>query len=230
MRANPFNPLPESAGSRIITIKEKNPVTDPIQQQLVAARKNQILDAAAAVFAEKGFHPTTIQDIAKTAGIAGGTIYNYFDSKPALLMGIFERMREAIVEDARANPLPVASEMDLHAFVKMTLSHPMMARKGDDFALFRIVVSEMMVSEEMRALYYEQILKPTLSVAETYLEEQGLSPADAGLTIRAISGMVMGLMLEHIMGDADVQARWEELPDFLADLIVDGLSQTLLQD
>ena len=204
-------------------------MTDPIQQQLVAARRNQILDAAAVVFAEKGFHPTTIQDIAKTAGIAGGTIYNYFDSKPALLMGIFERMRESIMEDARANPLPVASEMDLHAFVKMTLSHPMMVRGGDDFALFRIVVSEMMVNEEMRALYYKQIMEPTLTAAQSFLEAQGLSPADAGLTIRAVSATVMGLMMQHILGDPTVRARWDELPDFLADLIVDGLNKNVSQ-
>ncbi len=204
-------------------------MTDPIQQQLVAARRNQILDAAAAVFAKKGFHPTTIQDIAKRAGIAGGTIYNYFDSKPALLLGIFERMRESIMEDARANPLPVASEMELRAFVKTTLSYPMMAREGDDFALFRIVVSEMMINEEMRALYYKQIMEPTLATAQHFLEEQGLAPADADLTIRAISATVMGLMMQYIMGDPTVRSRWDELPDFLADLIVDGLNKNVSQ-
>lgn len=204
-------------------------MTDSIQQQLVTARKNQILDAAAAVFAEKGFHPATIQDIAKTAGIAGGTIYNYFDSKPALLLGIFDRMREAIMENAQANPLPVGNEIDMRTFVKTMLSHPMMAREGDDFALFRIVVSEMMVNEEMRMLYYEQIMEPTLATAQSFLEQQGLTSADAELAIRAISGMVMGLMMQHIMGDPTIRSRWDKLPDFLADLIVDGLNKNLSQ-
>ena len=45
---------------------------DSIQEQLIAARRNQILDAATKVFAEKGFHPTTIKDIAREAGIADG--------------------------------------------------------------------------------------------------------------------------------------------------------------
>jgi AcrR family transcriptional regulator len=53
-------------------------MTAPIQQQLIYARKNQILNAAAAVFAEKGFQPTTIHNIANVAGIADGTIHNYF--------------------------------------------------------------------------------------------------------------------------------------------------------
>ena len=36
---------------------------DSIQEQLIAARRNQILDAATKVFAEKGFHPTTIKGV-----------------------------------------------------------------------------------------------------------------------------------------------------------------------
>jgi AcrR family transcriptional regulator len=43
---------------------------DPIQELLITARHNQILDAATRVFAEKGFHGATIKDIARLAGIA----------------------------------------------------------------------------------------------------------------------------------------------------------------
>ncbi|NJM77474.1 MAG: hypothetical protein HC852_18940 [Acaryochloridaceae cyanobacterium RU_4_10] len=54
--------------------------------------------------------------------------------------------------------------------------------------------------------------------------EQGiLRPLDIDLTVRTLSSLVMGLMLQHIMGDATLEARWDELPDFLADLILDGV-------
>ena len=43
------------------------------------------------------------------------------------------------------------------------------------------------------------------------------------MTLRAISGMVLGLVLEHIMGDKTLEAKWDELPDFLTDMILDGL-------
>src|SRR5947209_20545439 len=72
-----------------------NFMKDSIQEQLIAARRNQILDAATKVFAKKGFHPTTIKDIAKEAGIADGTIYNYFENKMSLMLGIFDRMNES---------------------------------------------------------------------------------------------------------------------------------------
>ena len=199
---------------------------DPIQAQLIAARRNQILDAAAKVFAEKGFHPTTIKDIAVEAGIAHGTIYNYFENKTALLLGIFDRMKASIIQEH----IPLAvDEIDFRTFIRTFIYLPLMGLKKDNFALFRIVISEMMVNEELRTLYYKQILEPTLLLAEPYFQEQaakqGLNPADARLTIRAISGMVMGLTLEYIMGDSTLTAQWEELPDFLTDLIFNGLKK-----
>jgi len=41
--------------------------------------------------------------------------------------------------------------------------------------------------------------------------------------VRAIFGMILGLMLEYIMGDTTLVDRWDELTDVLADLLVDGL-------
>jgi len=195
-------------------------MTDPIQQQLIAARKNQILDSAAAVFAEKGFHPTTIRDIAKHAGIADGTIYNYFASKPALLLGIFERMRDRIMAEAAPPP----ADFDLRAFIRLFLFHPLMALKQDNFALFRVVVSEMLVNDELRALYYEQILQPALVIGEAFFQEHaGRTPEQTRLIIRAISGMILGLILEHTMGDPVLTDHWDQLPDVVTDLIINGL-------
>jgi AcrR family transcriptional regulator len=199
-------------------------MTDSIQQQLIAARKHQILDAAATVFAEKGFHATTIRDIAKQAGIADGTIYNYFDSKPALLMGIFERMKALIIRD---NMPPMPDELDFATFLSLFIRQPLAALKDSNFALFRIVISEMMVNEELRTLYYTQILAPTLAIAEVFFAKQaakrGLSATEASLTIRAISGMVLGLIVEHSMGDAMLVADWDKLPTVLTDLLLNGL-------
>ena len=197
---------------------------DPIQAQLIVARRNQILDAAAKVFAEKGFHPTTIKDIAVEAGIAHGTIYNYFENKTALLLGIFDGIKTSVIQEN----IPLASDdIDFRMFIRTFIALPVVSLKKDNFALFRIVVSEMMVNEELRTLYYKQSLEPTLSFAEAFFQEHatqwGLSPTKAKLTVRAISGMILGLVLEHIMGDDTLPAQWEELPDFLTDLILHGI-------
>lgn len=127
----------------------------------------------------------------------------------------------------KENPPPALDAIDLRTFIRTFVNLPLMGLKTNNFALFRIVASEMMVNEELRKLYYQQILEPTLALAEVYLHEQapklGLSQVKIQLTIRTISGMILGLMLEYAMGDNILATQWEELPDFLADFIVKGL-------
>lgn len=57
-------------------------------------RKGDILDAAEHVFATKGFHDTTISDIAKAAQYAVGTIYIYFKDKEELYLTLIEKKTE----------------------------------------------------------------------------------------------------------------------------------------
>lgn len=64
----------------------------------VEARKNQILDAAWNCFAQRGYHQTTMQDIATEAGISAGAIYRYYPSKESVLASIFERNTERYAE------------------------------------------------------------------------------------------------------------------------------------
>jgi AcrR family transcriptional regulator len=204
-------------------------MTDPIQQQLIAIRKNQILDAAAVVFAEKGFHPTTIRDIARHAGIADGTIYNYFNSKTALLIGIFERMRDSIVQENL--PLPTG-EIDLQSFIRIFLQYALVSLQDDNFNLFRIIISEMMVNAELRELYYQQIMQPTLTTAQTYLQayadDLGLSEGEAKLLLHTISALVQGMIIQRVMGDPILTKHWDTLPDFLSALFARGLSLGLV--
>jgi AcrR family transcriptional regulator len=197
---------------------------DPIQELLVTARRNQILDAATKVFAEKGFHPTTIKDIAREAGIADGTIYNYFENKTALMLGILDRLNES---DQRNEDFSKFTEVDFRSFMKAYLRHRLTVLQADNFEVFRVVISEIMVNKELRELYYRKIVEPTFLMAEAYSQQWAaqhvIKPINISLAMRAISGMVLGLIVEHIMGDQTLESRWDELPDFLTDMILDGL-------
>jgi AcrR family transcriptional regulator len=64
-----------------------------------AATRRNILDAARRLFAERGFDSTTTRDVAAAAGIAAGTLFNYFPSKEAIVGSLAaEAMEEALAD------------------------------------------------------------------------------------------------------------------------------------
>jgi AcrR family transcriptional regulator len=61
-----------------------------------------ILEAAERVFARRGFVESKVADIAREAGMAAGTLYNYFDSKDAIYQSICELRGEEALSQSRA--------------------------------------------------------------------------------------------------------------------------------
>lgn len=61
---------------------------DPVRH---AARRETILDAAAACFAAKGFHATRTAEICTRAGMSAGNLFHYFGSKQAIVLALVER-------------------------------------------------------------------------------------------------------------------------------------------
>lgn len=61
---------------------------DPV---LAQARREQVLRAAAECFQRKGYHGAGMAEISRTAGMSAGHIYNYFDSKEAIIESIIEQ-------------------------------------------------------------------------------------------------------------------------------------------
>jgi TetR/AcrR family transcriptional regulator len=74
-------------------------ITEPVVSPHVEAkrqrRRREILDAAIHAFREKGYHATTLEDIADRLGVRNTALYHYFPDKEAIL---YECHREALVE------------------------------------------------------------------------------------------------------------------------------------
>lgn len=65
--------------------------------------RTAILDAARKLFFRNGFGNTTIEDIASTAEVAVGTVYNYFDSKNAIVLGLTELDTASVTDSIPVN-------------------------------------------------------------------------------------------------------------------------------
>lgn len=65
-------------------------------------RRTKILDVARHIFSTQGYAASNVQDICQAAGIARGTFYLYFDSKPAILAALLglveERVRKVMIQ------------------------------------------------------------------------------------------------------------------------------------
>ena len=67
-------------------------------------RREQLLEAAAHLFADRGFHAVGIDDIGAAAGISGPGVYRHFSSKAALLESLCDRAMTRMLEGARGIP------------------------------------------------------------------------------------------------------------------------------
>lgn len=81
--------------------------TDPERAQ---NRRKQVLQAAAVCFARSGFHGASMSEISKEAGMSAGHIYNYFDSKDAIILAFVDLHAEDVLMhlgelDTQADPL-----------------------------------------------------------------------------------------------------------------------------
>jgi len=77
------------------------------QTDTVLDRPTQILDAAVACFAKRGFHQASMHDISAEAGVSVGLIYRYFQNKEAVIAAMADRHKKQIheiLERARQAP------------------------------------------------------------------------------------------------------------------------------
>ena len=96
---------------------------------LVTDRRQQILDTAAELFAERGFHGVSVHDIGAACGISGPALYKHFSGKDELLSASLTDISETLLKEgsARAAAAESSSEaldalIDWH--VEFALGHP----------------------------------------------------------------------------------------------------------
>ncbi|MBI3943776.1 MAG: TetR/AcrR family transcriptional regulator [Chloroflexi bacterium] len=129
-----------------------------VNKEEYAAKRNEILDTALRLVYTKGYERMTIQDILGDLSMSSGAFYHYFDSKPAVLEAVIERMQQEVEQSL----LPIVQDPHLSALEKfqrffITLDHLRIAHKTtvvemlhvwytDDNAIIRQKVAEMIVA------------------------------------------------------------------------------------
>jgi AcrR family transcriptional regulator len=104
-------------------------------------RRLQLMDHAAKLFAERGYHPTSVADIVESLGVGKGVFYWYFSSKEELLAEILRESHQALRRRQQQaigdEPNPVVRiELGIRASIEWFLEH----RKS--FTLFQFAASD----------------------------------------------------------------------------------------
>jgi AcrR family transcriptional regulator len=96
-------------------------------------RRDQILEAAARLFSERGYHATSMRDIGEATGMLAGSLYAHIDGKEDLLFGIVQRAAAAFLSELEAARGSDASVEDrlrraMRAHVEVVAGDPEAAR------------------------------------------------------------------------------------------------------
>ncbi|MFN8455478.1 MAG: TetR/AcrR family transcriptional regulator [Anaerolineae bacterium] len=177
------------------------------KDQMIEARRTQILMGAAKVFAEKGYHKATTKEIAQSAGVAEGTIYNYFGNKRELLLAMIELLALQSLKSIITNQPPA----DPKEFITTILRdrYQLVQQRG---YLIVPIMAEMFADAELREEVYRKLLMPVAAYLEQYIQshiDSGLfRPVNPMITTRAFIGAVI---VNFAMKLANLDPRYEQV-------------------
>lgn len=197
------------------------------RERRVAARRAQILEAAASLFAEKGFHRTTTRDIAEAADVSEGTLYNYFDNKEDMLIGIMSTLgADQHLGASLIRSLPGNARDFLYD--TLNARREFVERNG---AMLQSVLSEILVDPELRQQYYQELVIPNFEMLEAHMEARKqlgqIRDIDIPLAVRVIVSMMTGLFFLNVLGDPVVKDKADELSQVITSIFFDGVDPGL---
>ncbi len=200
------------------------------QDELREQRRSAILETAAEIFAQKGYHRATIKEIAAAVGIAPGTIYLYFKDKRDLLLSIAERLVHAVPD----TPIRVSRAQEPGLLQQLLEERIRTMHKYWPF--IRVLAGEMWVDRELRDQYLNQVMAPTLNAFErqlrAYAQREHIRDFDPYIIARAMLGAVTIFILTSEVTPDDIQddARRHAMVRELSNFFLYGLRGVPLED
>lgn len=159
---------------------------DDIRKQ----KKQLIMDTALALFAENGYHSTSISQIAAKAGISKGLTYNYFKGKNDILNEIMEQGFNEIYDNLDINKDGILTKEEFAYFIKQNFK--LLRTNMKHWKLFFSLMLQPKVAESFNEKYEEKA-GPIFKLFYEFIEKQGSKNPEADFM--AIAAMLEGAFL-----------------------------------
>jgi AcrR family transcriptional regulator len=199
---------------------------EPKWRRRKEARPGEIVDAALAVFAQKGFAAAKLDDIARGAGISRPTLYLYFETKEEIFHAV-ARAAVASLLEALENQA-AAADMPFAELAPRLLSRAAAMMKGGRVpAIARMVIGEARNFPDLARIWHDDVVASVIGmVAGIIARAQAggeVAPGDPRLHAFSLMGpMVMAMLFREVFGD--VAANPPDLP-----LLADQHARTALR-
>lgn len=200
------------------------PMTTRSRQAL--RRREALLSISLRLFSEKGFHATSVRDIAREAGITEGLIYHYFQSKESLLKAI---VTHALEKDPPQRYERGSGQVPLEKALRDVGSR-LLDRLRANKEIFRLMVSESNLFEQTGDLFYPKMIYDTgMRRLGVFLKERmdrgELRCVDPILAARQFAGSLVAFFIfqEILLGKRVVPVFPETFLDVSIGIFLNGV-------
>lgn len=194
-----------------------------------ADRPEELLEAALAVFGERGFRQTTLEEVATRAGVSKGTVYLYYASKDDLFRAVIEKKVVVLLEDAELmakTHAGTATELLVETVHRMweAMSRP------DIVCMGKLVQAELAHFPEVRQFFFDHVIQRHRRLLHD-IAARGVASGEfraESLVIlpRMVPSLTMHLNQTHFLfGDLERKAPSRKaLRDAVISLLLDGIA------
>ncbi|MDX6642835.1 MAG: hypothetical protein QOD76_797 [Solirubrobacteraceae bacterium] len=170
-----------------------------------APTRDRIIDAALRLFAERGYHGTTVGEIEAAAGLTprAGALYKHFPSKEAVLEAAMQQRAEAI--DRIDEILAMLPLSDLHAELTLVGRYALHEIRAEQ-QLLRVVMKEGDHFPELRRAFHERFVRRGYGQAEEWarqtFERHGVDEPDVRALVAVAFGPIVNFpLMETLFGE-----------------------------
>lgn len=188
-----------------------------VNQQVKEQTREALIAAAAQAFAESGFHRASIDAVSESAGLAKGTIYNYFPSKRSVFEAVLLRGCELAADAADAIPDDAPTGERLAAFVAGNMEWAMASP-----AIAILVARELLAGDQDTRELILHASAPCVDKVIAILDGTKLPGPPQSLAVAFILH-ANSLMLQALHSGG-TWPRIEELPRTAAETFLNGVA------
>lgn len=189
-------------------------------------RREDILEAARQVFGEKGYRNAGIEEIAKRAGVAHGTVYLYYPSKLALAMEIIgSRGASGFLESIKS----YSSLDDDPAELLKTIANNYYGDLGTRIPLIRFSIAEAITNPDVGRKFYTLLLHRIYTdlgkLVGEYQKKALFKEGDTFIMGHVFHGMLFGFLYsqELMMGKECTQLDLKKIIPQVVDIFLHGV-------